>query len=77
LKLLDPGYPRKNVMTAHISRLRHPHPVYSPGFPSVLAPVETSIDQGTTDRWHLLLFSDDRDISDSLHFGKLTAEREA
>jgi hypothetical protein len=40
---LDPGYPRKKRHAAHISRLCHPHPVYSPGFPAVLAPVETSI----------------------------------
>jgi protoporphyrinogen oxidase len=74
LKLLNPAITDRDVVAAHVGRLRHAQPVCPPGFAAMLPPVQTSI-RGLQIADTCFYYPEDRGISESVRLAKVMAHR--
>lgn len=71
---INPSLSREDVVAMHVARLRYAQPVCEPGFAKKIPPVQTPI-QGLQVADTCFYYPEDRGISESVHLGRLMAER--
>jgi protoporphyrinogen oxidase len=74
IRRINPALIEADKMGVRVGRLRHAQPICSPGFATMLPPVETPI-RGLQIADTCFYYPEDRGIAESVRLGKEMAER--
>jgi protoporphyrinogen oxidase len=74
LQRINPALTRKDIVAAHVARLRYAQPVCEPGFAAKIPPVQTPI-KGLQVADTCFYYPEDRGISESVRFGREMVQR--
>jgi protoporphyrinogen oxidase len=73
VRKVNPAIQETDLIDAKVGRLQYAQPVYNPGFPALLPPVQTPIN-GLQIADTCFYYPEDRGISESVRLGRLMAE---